>query len=94
VGDRVVVGVPESTLVTASMTAYAIPLLIMLGAGITAHLLGHDDGITILATLAGLALGLWMARLRAKNLSAKGQLNPIYLRHAPTPAQSESCQLN
>ncbi|MBF0355085.1 MAG: SoxR reducing system RseC family protein [Alphaproteobacteria bacterium] len=94
VGDRVVVGVQESMLVRASMTAYAIPLVTLLGGGTTAHLLGYGDGVTILATLAGLALGLLLARLRAKSLSAKGELTPIYLRHAPSPAQSESCQLN
>lgn len=94
VGDRIVIGVQESTLVTASMTAYAIPLAAMLGGGIVAHLLGFGDGVTLLATLAGLAVGLGLSRLRAKSLNAKGELTPIYLRHAPSPAQSESCQLN
>ncbi len=94
VGDRIVIGVQERTLVNASMTAYAIPLAAMLGGGILAHLLGFGDGVTILATLAGLGIGLYIARLRAKSLTAKGELTPIYLRHAPSPAQDESCQLN
>ncbi|TAN56007.1 MAG: Fis family transcriptional regulator [Rhodospirillales bacterium] len=94
VGDRIVIGVQESTLVTASMTAYAIPLAAMLGGGIVAHLLGFGDGVTLLATLAGLGLGLYISRLRAKSLTAQGQLSPVYLRHAPSPAQSDSCQLN
>ncbi|MBF0268940.1 MAG: SoxR reducing system RseC family protein [Alphaproteobacteria bacterium] len=94
VGDRVVIGVQESTLVKASMTAYAIPLVTMLCSGTVAHLLGHEDGITMLATFAGLGIGLYIARLRAKKLTAQGELTPIYLRHAPSPAQSESCQLN
>jgi sigma-E factor negative regulatory protein RseC len=94
VGDRVVIGVEESTLVKASMTAYAIPLFTMLGGGIVAHLLGAGDGVTMLATVAGLALGLYLSRLRAKSMTKKGELTPVYLRHAPTPAQSESCQLN
>lgn len=94
VGDRIVIGVQESTLVTASMTAYAIPLVTMLSGGIAAHLAGAGDGVTMLATLAGLAVGFAVSRLRAKNLTAKGQLSPVYLRHAPSPAQGESCQLN
>ncbi|CAA6604056.1 Positive regulator of sigma E activity [Rhodospirillaceae bacterium LM-1] len=94
VGDRIVIGVQESTLVTASMTAYAIPLVTMLGGGIIAHLAGFGDGVAILASVAGLAAGLFLARLRAKKLNAQGQLTPIYLRHAPSPAQSESCELN
>lgn len=94
VGDRVVIGVQESTLVKASMTAYMIPLAAMLGLGIVAHLMGQGDGITLLASVAGLVLGLMFAGWRAKRLNAKGELTPVYLRHAPSPAQSESCQLN
>jgi sigma-E factor negative regulatory protein RseC len=94
VGDRVVIGVQESTLVKASMTAYAIPLVTMLGAGVVAHLMGLGDGLTLLSTVVGLGVGLLLSRLRAKSMTAKGELTPIYLRHAPAPAQSESCQLN
>ncbi|MEI6559388.1 MAG: SoxR reducing system RseC family protein [Rhodospirillaceae bacterium] len=80
VGERVVVGLPEGAVLRASATAYAVPLLLMVGAGITARGLGAGDGAGALAMLGGLAAGLLIARIIAGLLLGRGDLSPRYLR--------------
>lgn len=82
VGERVVVGIRENTLVKASLTAYAIPLAAMLGAGAVAQWAAGSDGITMAAMVAGLLLGLGIARLSAGFLYSRGDLAPHFLRRA------------
>lgn len=82
VGERVVVGIRENALLKASLTAYAIPLATMLGAGAMAQWLAGSDGITMSAMLAGLALGLGLSRLTAGRLSSRGDLAPRFIRRA------------
>lgn len=88
VGERVVVGISETTLVKASWVAYAIPLLFMLIASVTADLWKKNDGITALAAVAGLGLGLLAAHFRAGRMAQRGELSPLYIRRA---APGESC---
>lgn len=82
VGERVVVGVDQRALIKASMTAYALPLFAMLGAGALAQWAAGSDAITMIAMLAALGLGLLAARAGARWLSTRGQLSPRYLRRA------------
>jgi len=80
VGERVVVGVRSDALVKAALTAYAIPLAtLFLGGGLAQWAWG-SDGTTILASLAGLSLGLGLARLGAGRLFASGASAPRFLR--------------
>lgn len=83
VGERVVVGISQGALLRASATAYALPLLTMLGAGAFAELSGVSDLGTAGVTLLGLALGLLLARGCARFLSSRGDLSPRVLRHLP-----------
>lgn len=82
VGERVVIGVSEKALVKASLTAYAIPLFTLLSCGALAQWLADSDLVTMVAMVAGLALGLFGARLNAGRLNAHGELSPHYLRRA------------
>ena len=82
VGERVVVGIRENALVKASLTAYAVPLATMLVAGAMAQWAAGSDGITMAAMVAGLALGLGIARLSAGYLSSRGDLAPRFIRRA------------
>ncbi len=91
VGERVVVGVSERALLKASGTAYALPLVVMFGAGAVAQWLAGSDGITMAAMVAGLALGLLAARWGARWLSARGQLAPRFLRRT---GPGESCRID
>lgn len=84
VGERVVVGIRENALIKASLTAYAIPLAAMLGAGAMAQWAAGSDGITMAAMISGLAIGLGIARLSAGYLSSRGDLAPRFIRRANT----------
>ena len=82
VGERVVVGIQENAVLRASITAYAIPLATLLIAGALAQWAAGSNFVTMAAMLAGLVFGLWLARLRAGQLMAKGELAPRFLRRA------------
>lgn len=86
VGETVVVGIRETALVKASLTAYAIPLACALGIGATAQWADGRDAVTMAAMAGGLLLGLVLARLSAARLSARGELAPRFLRRASAAA--------
>lgn len=87
VGERVVVGIRENALLRASLTAYAIPLVTLLGAGALAQWAVGSDTVTMAAMLAGLVVGLMLSRLGAGRLMARGELAPRFLRRA-TPGET------
>lgn len=82
VGERVIIGIAEQSVRSAALTAYGIPLALMLVAGVTAQKLGAGDLGAALATLVGLAVGVAIVRLRSNALSQRGELTPHYLRRA------------
>lgn len=82
IGERVVIGIPESMLLRASALAYAVPVLTMVGGAVLAGAFGAGDGGAALGGLAGLVAGLGFAHLRARRLADSGGLSPVYLRHA------------
>jgi sigma-E factor negative regulatory protein RseC len=86
VGERVVIGIPEDTLRRASLTAYGLPLAVMLAAGLTAQGAGGGDGGAALASLAGLVGGLLLVRWRERRLVARGELQPRLLRRSAAAA--------
>ncbi|AXS79947.1 SoxR reducing system RseC family protein [Dechloromonas sp. HYN0024] len=81
-GDRLVVGISESALLNAAMTAYGVPLLFALTAASVAQSLLGDDLTTLFSMAGGLALGLLVGRFKARRLAAKGDLAPHFLRRA------------
>lgn len=82
VGEKVVIGISEKMLVKASLTAYAIPLVALLGSGALAQWLAGSDTVTMVAMFAGLGVGMLLARLAAARLTARGELTPRFLRRA------------
>ncbi len=82
VGERVVVGLPEGSVLRAAATAYGLPMALMIGAAIAAETNGAGDGGGALAMAGGLALGLGIARWLAHRLTARGDLTPRFLRRA------------
>ena len=82
VGERVVVGIRENTLLKASLTAYAIPLTTLLLSGALAQWAIGSDVVTMAAMIAGLALGLVFARMGAGRLLLRGDLAPRFIRRA------------
>jgi sigma-E factor negative regulatory protein RseC len=92
IGERVVVGVPERTLVRASILAFGLPMVTTLGAGLVAQrVLGAGDGTSALAALGGLALGLLLVHLRARVLGARGALTPHFIRRALGSGPGGTC---
>ena len=81
-GERVVVGVSERALLSASLTAYGLPLLFALTAGSVTQAAYGEDLTTMLGMAGGLFLGLLVARLNARRLAARGDLAPRFLRRA------------
>ena len=81
-GERVVVGVAESALLKAALTAYGLPLAGALLGGALCQGLYGEDLISMLGMAGGLAAGLLAARLRAGRLAARGELSPRVLRRA------------
>lgn len=82
VGDRVVIGIPDSLLVRAALWAYLAPLLAMLAAAAVAEALGVGDAPQMLSALAGLALGLVLVRRVTRWPGAGQRFRPRLLRLA------------
>jgi sigma-E factor negative regulatory protein RseC len=81
-GERLVVGVSERALLMAALTAYGLPLFFALTAGSIAQAAYGDDLASMLGMAGGLAVGLLVARVKARCLAAKGDLAPHFLRRA------------
>ncbi|WP_260294442.1 SoxR reducing system RseC family protein [Sedimenticola hydrogenitrophicus] len=83
-GDTVVIGIPEAVLVSASLWAYLLPLLVMIGAALTGRLLDAGEGVQGLMGLGGLVAGLMLVRRLTGGGSGGGagdaHLNPRLLR--------------
>lgn len=82
VGDEVVIGVPEEVVVTSSLLAYIMPLVIALAFAIPADTYTHSDAYTSLAALAGLALGFVALRIHFKRNRHDQRYQPQVLRRA------------
>lgn len=81
-GDRLVVGVGQGALLSASLTAYGLPLLSALVTASIVQGMYGEDLLTILGMAGGMAFGLLLARFIARRLSARGDLAPRFLRRA------------
>lgn len=85
VGDRIVVGLRDDALARAALTAYALPLTVMLGAALVAEMAGAGESLIALAMAAGLAAGLALARWAG----ARAAEGPRVLRRASAYSGSQ-----
>lgn len=69
-GDRLQLGLPETTLVRASLLTYGLPLLAMVVAGLAAAALGLAEGWVTLTAIAGFAIGFKLAARLTRSLEA------------------------
>lgn len=68
VGDEVVIGIDEQSLLAASLAVYGGPLLLMILASIAGYRwFGGTDGSAILGALVGLGSGFWWVRIWQRN---------------------------
>ena len=61
-GDRVIVGIPETALISASVLMYLIPLVIMMSGLWLGNALGFHELLVALLAVIGLAIGYWPVR--------------------------------
>jgi len=88
VGERVMIGVDDRSLLKASLTAYAIPLVAALAAGGMAESAFGSDLASMAAMAAGPGPRPAGVSVAARRLSARGELAPRFLRRA---RPGESC---
>lgn len=88
VGDRIVVGVDDRTLVKGALAAYALPLAVCFAAGGLAQAIAGSDLVTMASMCCGLGAGIVAARLAARRMARDGALAPRFLRFA---APREAC---
>jgi sigma-E factor negative regulatory protein RseC len=80
VGDEVVIGIEENTLVKGSLLIYALPLILLIAFGLLGEVVGNqvfwarNDAVTVL--FAGLGLGVGFLWLR--HISSRLRLDPRY----------------
>ena len=82
VGDEVIIGVPEAVVVTSSLLAYLMPLVLALCLAIPVDSLTHADGWTALAGMSGLGLGFVFLRWHFKRNQHDQRYEPRVLRRA------------
>ncbi|MET0116842.1 MAG: SoxR reducing system RseC family protein [Sedimenticola sp.] len=70
-GDEVMIGIPDESLVKASLWAYLLPMVVMLSMAGLGALMNVGDGLQVLLASAGLVGGLLVVR----RVSASGALN-------------------
>lgn len=80
VGEQVVIGIPDGTLVRASFVAYLIPLVTLIAAAGVATRLGAGEGTVALLGLAGLGIGLWLSGRITGGPSARERYRPVLVR--------------
>ena len=97
VGEQVIIGVEDQVMVTASLAAYILPVLLMLGAAIIADVQGMSDRQQAGIALLGLLLGLLGAGVLTSNRRMNRYFQPQLLRKIivitphpnPSPSRGE-----
>lgn len=79
-GDQVVVAIDENALVQGSLLIYLLPLLFMLAAGIFAELFFSIELVTILFSMVGFALSLFIVHYTLPRSALKKSIQPHLLR--------------
>lgn len=78
-GDQVVIGIPDQLLVRASLTAYLLPLVVMLVVTALGDMAGMNELLLSLLALGGLATGFFTMRWVSRGRTSQ-QYEPRLLR--------------
>lgn len=81
-GDEVVIGIRSPALVRASLIAYLLPLLALIGSSGAADAAGLGDVGAAAAGITGLAAGLWLTGLITGGTGVRATFRPVLLRQA------------
>jgi len=85
VGDQVIIGIAEGALTRASLLAYLLPLIVLMLAVYAARAAGAGEGLSALAGILGLCLGMWVSGRLTGAATRREGYRPILLR------KSEAC---
>ncbi|WP_432470781.1 SoxR reducing system RseC family protein [Amphritea sp. HPY] len=80
VDDQVVLGVGERSFLTASLTVYLLPILMMFMFALVPQLQGATEPVVIFSALAGLAIGFLFSRGLSLRLGRSCSYRPVLLR--------------
>ena len=61
-GDRVTIHIPKSSVTKAALVVYILPLVVMILAALAASSIGVSENWTILSSLIGLLVGLFVTK--------------------------------
>ncbi len=87
VGDSVIVGVHEDTLLRGSLLVYLFPLLALFAAALAVQALGLAEPAVIGSGLAGFALSWLVIRRLSARSAGDPRSQPVVLRHEAGNAQ-------
>ncbi|MFD2112419.1 SoxR reducing system RseC family protein [Thiorhodococcus fuscus] len=79
-GEQVVIGIADATLNRAALIAYMLPLIALIGASAVATHVQLSEGMVALSGIAGLALGLLLARLLTGGATGQARYRPELVR--------------
>jgi len=86
VGDAVVIGIAESSLVRGSLAVYALPLVALFAGAVAGNVLGHyffpdrSELLAITGASAGLVAGLFWLKRFSRLTEADASYQPVILR--------------
>ncbi|MBA1272167.1 SoxR reducing system RseC family protein [Stutzerimonas azotifigens] len=87
VGDQVVIGLPEATLLKAAASVYLFPLLVLFASAFLASYLSFGEPAVIFCGLGGFALAWFSVWRRNSRLGHDPQLRPVVLRTTSVPLE-------
>jgi sigma-E factor negative regulatory protein RseC len=79
-GDQVIIGIPDSVLVKASVWAYLVPIISMVLSTLLAVTQGYGDGLQVLFALAGLSIGFLIVGQLTRSGKRGTTFDPLLLR--------------
>lgn len=83
VGQRVIVGIPEDTLLQASFWMYFIPLIGLVGGATLPSLWHASNGVSVIISILGFVGGLWLAKKKSATEINNPNFYPKVLRIEP-----------
>lgn len=95
VGEEVVVGIQEASLVRGSVVVYIVPLLTMFGLGLVGQALSASygvadaEGMTVVGAVLGLGLGFGWVRRFGNRIGRDPRYQAVILRRAPGTGRGE-----
>ncbi len=75
-GDKVVLDLPGSSILFASVLVYAVPLaFFMMGMAAGNHIFGGDQALVLVCGIMFMAVGFFIVKLVDKKLGSSGSIN-------------------